>query len=136
MSTEENKAIGPRFLKEQDRLKGVPGDELCAPNYTAYINGNPPMDREGHEQMAHIFFGAFPDLNQTIEDTIAEGDKVVVRFTARGTHTGELMGIPATNKSIKVGGIAIFRVVNGKVAEVYEQFDEMSMMQQIGVIPA
>jgi steroid delta-isomerase-like uncharacterized protein len=135
MSTEENKAIGPRFLKEQDRLKGVPGDELCAPNYTAYINGNPPMDRAGHEQMAHIFFGAFPDLNQTVEETVAEGDKVVVRFTARGTHTGELMGIPATNKSITVGGIAIFRVVNGKVVEVHEVFDEMSLMQQLGVIP-
>lgn len=133
MSTEEIKAIGPRFLNEQDRLKGVPGDELCAPNYTAYINGNPPMDREGHEKMAHIFFGAFPDLNQSIDDTVVEGDKVVVRFTARGTHTGDLMGIPPTNKSIAVGGIAIFRVVNGKVAEVREVFDEMTMMQQLGV---
>lgn len=136
MSATEIRELGPRFLKEQDRLKGMPGEELCAPSYTAYINSNPPMDRAGHEAMAHMFFAAFPDFNQTIEETVVEGDRVVVRFTARGTHTGPLMDIPPTSRAIEVGGIAIFRVEDGRVAELREMFDEMSLMQQIGVIPA
>lgn len=136
MSTAEIKSIGPRFFKEQDRLKGGPADELCAPNYTAHIGGNPPMNLEGHKQFARIFYAAFPDLGHTIDDTITEGDKVVVRFTARGTHTGNFMGIPATGKSITVGAIVILRIVNGKVAELRAQFDQMGMMQQLGVIPA
>ncbi len=135
MSTEEIKSIAHRFFAEQDRRKGPLAPELCAPNYTAYIGGYPPVDLEGHNQMALMFYGAFPDLNQTIEDTIAEGDKVVLRFTLRGTHKGDFMDIPATNKSITVGGIAFLRVVNGKVAELREQFDQTGMMQQLGVMP-
>jgi len=132
----ENKSIAHRFFAEQDRRKGPLAPELCAPGYTAYIGGYPPINREGHDQMALMFYGAFPDLYQTVEDTVAEGDKVVLRFTMRGTHTSELMGIAATNKPITVSGIAIFQIVDGKVAELREQFDEMGMMQQLGVIPA
>jgi steroid delta-isomerase-like uncharacterized protein len=101
----------------------------------AYIGSNPPMNVEGHKQFARMFYGAFPDLNHTIDDTVAEGDKVVVRFTLRGTHTGNFMGIPATNKPITVGAIAIFHFVNGKIAELRGQFDQLGMMQQLGVIP-
>ncbi len=136
MSTEENKSIARRFFQEQDQLKGAITDELCAPNYTAFIGVNPPMDMEGHKQMGGVFWGAFPDLNQTIEETIAEGDKVVVRFTAQGTHTGDLMGMPPTHKQFKVGGMSILRIENGKVIEFREEFDEMAMMQQLGAIPA
>lgn len=137
MSTAEIKSIGQRFFAEQDRRKGPLVPELCAPNYTAYIGGYPPVNRDGHNQMALMFYGAFPDLKQTVEDTIAEGDKAVLRFTMRGTHRGDLMGIAATtNKTITVGGIAILRVVDGKVAELREQFDQMGMMQQLGAIPA
>ncbi len=135
MSTAEIKSIGPRFFKEQDRLRGGPAEELCASNYVAHIGGNPPMNLAAHKQFAGAFYSAFPDLNHTIDDTIADGDKVVVRFTLRGTHTGNFMGIPATKKSMTVGAIAIYHVVNGKVAELRAQFDQMGMMQQLGVIP-
>ena len=94
------------------------------------------MNLAAHKQFASAFYSAFPDLNHTIDDTIADGDKVVVRFTLRGTHTGNFMGIPATKKSITVGAIAIFRIVGGKIEELRCQFDQMGMMQQLGVIPA
>ncbi len=136
MSTAEIKSLGPRFFKEQDRLRGGPADELCASNYAAHIGGNPPMNLAAHKQFASAFYSAFPDLNHTIDDTIADGDKVVVCFTLRGTHTGNFMGIPATGKSITVGAIVLFHIVNGKVAELRAQFDQMGMMQQLGVIPA
>jgi len=136
MSTAEIKSIGPRFFKEQDRLRGGPADELCASNYAAHIGGNPPMNLAAHKQFASAFYSAFPDLNHTIDDTIADGDKVVVRFTLRGTHTENFMGIPATGKSITVGAIVLFHIVNGKVEELRAQFDQMGMMQQLGVIPS
>ena len=136
MSNQEIKSLGQRFFKEQDRLRGGPADELCASNYTAHIGGNPPLNLAGHKQFARMFYGAFPDLNHSVDDTVAEGDKVVVRFTIRGTHTGSFMGIPATGKSITVGAVVVFHVVNGKVAELRAQFDQMGMMQQLGVIPA
>jgi len=136
MSTAEIKSLGPRFFKEQDRLRGGPAEELCASNYAAHIGGNPPMNLAAHKQFASAFYSAFPDLNHTIDDTIADGDKVVVRFTLRGTHTENFMGIPATEKSITVGSIVLFHIVNGKVAELRAQFDQMGMMQQLGVIPS
>ena len=78
---------------------------------------------------------AFPDMQATIEDMIAEGDKVAVRYTGTGTHKGELMGIPATGKQIAVTGIEIIRIAGGKMVERWEAFDNLSFMQQLGVIP-
>ena len=71
-----------------------------------------------------------------IEDEIAEGDKITIRFTAHGTHQGELMGIPATGKEINVGGISMMCIASGKIMERWEEFDMMGMMQQLGVVPA
>ena len=135
MSAEENKATGSRFFEEQDRLRGGPADELCAANYTAQIGGNPPLNLEGHKQFARMFYSAFPDLNHTIEDTVAERDKVAVRFTLRGTHKGNFMGIPPTGKPIMVSAIAIMQIVGGKVIQLRGEFDQLGMMQQLGVIP-
>jgi predicted ester cyclase len=78
---------------------------------------------------------AFPDLELTIEDQVAEGDEVVTRFTARGTHRGELMGIPPTGRKVVVTGISIDRLVNGKTVESWTNYDVLSMMQQLGIIP-
>lgn len=134
MSTTDNKAIGPRFFMEQDKRRGGPARELCAPDYVIHLAGNPPMDYEGHQQFGRAFYGGFPDLYHTIDDTIAEGDKVVVRFTLRGTHTGDFMGIPPTHKPVSVGCIAIMRVVDGRVAEIRGEFDQLGMMRQLGVM--
>jgi predicted ester cyclase len=83
-----------------------------------------------------MFRAAFPDLHGTIEDQIAEGDKVVSRMTYRGTHQGELMGIPPTGKQVTMSFIGIHRITAGKVAEGWVNFDALGMMQQLGVIPS
>jgi predicted ester cyclase len=78
---------------------------------------------------------AFPDFKATIEDIVAEGDKVVVRQTFSGTHKGEFMGVPPTGKSISIGVIDIIRVDGGKFVEHWGQMDTTGMIQQLGAIP-
>ena len=79
---------------------------------------------------------AFPDLQYTVEDQIAEGDKVVTRYTASGTHRGELMGIAPTGSRVEITGISITRVEDGKIEEIWETHDALGMMRQLGVIPS
>jgi predicted ester cyclase len=79
---------------------------------------------------------AFPDLHQTIEEQIAEGDKVAYRWTARGTHLGELMGIAPTGNRVMFTGISIAHLAEGKIEEIWENYDALGMMQQLGVIPS
>lgn len=95
-----------------------------------------PSGREGRKMFASALLAAFPDLHVHIEDLVAEGDRLVTRYSVHGTHKGELMGIPPTGKSASIGGIAIDRFENGQSVEHWEIFDQMSMMQQLGVIPA
>ena len=79
---------------------------------------------------------AFPNLNVTLEDEIAEGDKVVTRWTIRGTHQGELMGIAPTEEQIELKGITIYRIeADKKIAEEWERYDNLGLMQQLGVAP-
>jgi predicted ester cyclase len=136
MSADENVAIARRVFAEQDRRKGPVPPELCAPDYTAHIAGFPPMDLSGHTELAKVFFAAFPDLTQTIDDAFGDGEKVALRCTITATHQGELMGMAPTGKRITIASMAMFRIVDGKVAELHEIFDQMSLMQQLGAIPA
>lgn len=129
------KEIGPRFFLEQDRLRGGPADELCAPDYTITLAGNPPMNLEGHKQFAAAFYGGFPDLYHTIDDVFGVDGRAAVRFTIHGTHTGNFMGIPATGRSVAIGAIALFSVVDGKIVEIRGEFDQLGMMRQLGVVP-
>ncbi|MEE8472851.1 MAG: ester cyclase [Dehalococcoidia bacterium] len=137
MSVEENKTIERRFMEEvwtKGNLAAV--DELVATNYVDHT----PMpdvspDLQGVKQFATVVRAAFPDWNPTIEDIIAEGDKVVVRFTGRGTHKGEFMGIPPTGKQLTMMAIAIHRIAGGKIVENWLQADMLGMMQQLGVVP-
>jgi predicted ester cyclase len=78
---------------------------------------------------------AFPDLHFTIEDQIAEGDKVVNRVTARGTHLGDFRGIPPTGKQVTVAGITIDRIAGGKLVESWTSWDFLGILQQLGVVP-
>lgn len=136
MSTEQNKSIARRFFMEQDRRKGPLDPEIVAADYVARIGSNPPMDIVGHSGFGVMFYQGFPDIYHTIDEVIAEGDKVVVRFTLRGVHTGDFMGIPATGRSIEVSAIAILSFVAGRIVALTAQFDQLGMMQQLGVIPA
>ncbi len=83
-----------------------------------------------------LYHGAFPDTQITVEDQIAEGDLVVTRWTARGTHQGELMGVPPSSNRATVEGITINRIADGKIAESWANYDALGMMQQIGAIPS
>jgi predicted ester cyclase len=94
-----------------------------------------PEGFEGRKMFYSAFLAAFPDLHVHIEDTFAEGDKLVTRWSARGTHSGDLMGIPPTGKQVSVGGTAIDRFENGQSVEHWEIFDQAGLMQQLGVIP-
>lgn len=90
---------------------------------------------EGFKQYMSMFRTAFPDINLTIEDTVAEGDRVVIRLTGRGTHKGNLMGIAPTGKSISVNATVISHHAGGKQVEVWICIDQLGMLQQLGVVP-
>jgi len=111
-------------------------DELLAPDFVEHEELPPgiPPGREAVKQFSTLFRSAFPDLKITIDDIIAEGDKVVVRGIWSGTHKGEFMGIPPTDKSVSFGVIDIVRIVGGKVVEHWGQMEPLRMMQQLGVI--
>lgn len=137
--SEDNKAILRRFMDEGfNKGNAAIADELIAPNWVNHDPATPPLPPgpEGIKALFGIYRSAFPDLTFTVDDQIAEGDLVVTRWTARGTHQGELMGIPATGRSGVVTGIEIDRVVNGKIEETWVNWDTMGLLQQLGVIPA
>jgi len=112
-------------------------DELIAPDYVGHDPTQPEPIRgpEGYKQFVGMYQAAFEDGMVTIDDEIAEGDLVVTRWTGRGTHTGELMGIAPTGKEVTVSGITISRLANGKIAEDWELMDALGMMVQLGAVP-
>jgi steroid delta-isomerase-like uncharacterized protein len=133
MPIDSNHVLGARFFKAQDLLRGGPDPVLCTSGYEAQIGGNPPMSLAGHQQFARMFYAAFPDIVHTIEETVADEDRVVVRFTLRGTHQENFLGLPPTGKPIDIGAIAILRIEDGQVAGLRALFDEAGMMRQLGV---
>lgn len=136
MSTEENKAVVRRAWEGVDRGDLGVAEEVYA---TDCVIHEPDEDIEGVEaakEFIGMFLEAFPGMDMTIEDMVAEGDKVAARWTARGVHRGELAGIPPSGNEISVSGIIIHCVEDGKIAEEWEMPDNMGLMQQIGAIPA
>ena len=138
MQPEENKTITRRFLEEifaGGNLELV--DELFAPNFVLHDPSVPQevLGPEGIRQYITMYRTAYPDTYFTIEDQIAEGDRVVTRWTGQGTHQGELMGIPPTGARVTVTGIEIDRIAGGKIEETWVSYDALGMMQQLGVIP-
>lgn len=139
MSAEENKAIVRRFIEDVLNAGNTAAlGKTWAGDLVWHGTGGFP-DVHGLAAFAHVlqpFFAAFPDMRVAIDDLLADGDKVVGRFTTRGTHTGELMGIPATGKEVVFGGISIYRIAGGKIAEEWFGDDLLSLLQQIGAVPA
>lgn len=137
MSTEENKAILRRFFEEVGYKGNIAAaDELFAADVVDHTA--PPGQAAGLEGVKHnlsMFRTAFPDVHLAIEDMIAEGDRVVARYTARATQIGEFFGIPATGKQVNVTGISISRIAGGKIVEQWGNQDDLGMMQQLGVVP-
>jgi steroid delta-isomerase-like uncharacterized protein len=112
--------------------------ELIAPEFVGHDPALPQdiAGPEGQREVVGSYRTAFPDLEVTIDDQIAEGDRVVTRWTARGTHTGDLWGIPGTGKQVTVTGTSIDRNKDGRIVETWSQWDVLGLMQQLGVVPA
>jgi steroid delta-isomerase-like uncharacterized protein len=137
MSTESNKAVVQRFREALNAgdLEGAMA--VFAPDAVVHLSSAPePLSKEGFKQMGQLLLSAFTDSATTVEDMIADGDKVVSRLTFRGTNTGDMMGIPPTGKSVAISEIIIDRLADGKIVESWRLFDQMGMMQQMGLIPA
>ncbi len=131
MSLEENKAIVRKFIDAYNKRNLDLVDDFVASDYVDHTN---KVDREGLKQLFNMGFKAFPDWHETIEDIIAEGDKVWVRLAYTGTHKGEFMGLAPTGKKITSKAVDIYRIVNGKLAEYWNVTDNVGMFKQIGAI--
>jgi predicted ester cyclase len=137
MSVEANKAIARRLYEEVISAGNwATADELLEVNLADYSNPPGwPEGREGAKQNIGYIRSAFSGWNFTIEDLIAEGDKVVLRGTLRGRHTGEFFGIFPTSKAVEISGMHILTIKDGKVTEHWANNDDLKLMRQLGVIP-
>jgi len=139
-SVEENKDLMTRYFTETNAVKGDVAkilaifDKYFAPNVVYHLTIG-DWNFEQTKQFTAASYKNVPDLNQTIEDIVAEGDKVVVRFTISGTHNGEFMGIAPTGKKFTQTSTSIFRIAGGKIAEVWWLADTLGLLQQLGAIP-
>jgi steroid delta-isomerase-like uncharacterized protein len=134
---EENKAIFRRYVEELGNEGNFDLADEIFDHYLAHQSDGTTLERgpEDVKRFMGEFRSAFPDFHSTIEDMVAEGDKVVTRWMARGTHQGEFRGIAPTGKEIEMTGIGIFRFsTEGKVVESWDAMDQLGMMQQLGVV--
>lgn len=134
-----NKDIGRRILLEiwsQGRLELV--DQLYSDDYVDHVNRGPEPETvrgtEGMKAAVTMFRKAFPDLQYTVEETMAERDLVMTRFSANGTHQGEFMGAPPSGKRVTYTGIDINRIVDGRIVESWVQYDALGLLEQLGLV--
>lgn len=138
MSPDEHKAIvreHREVLFNQRRVDRT--DETVAADYLDHgaLPGQAP-GLAGAKQKWAAYIAALPDMRATIQELVAEGDKVAVAWTIEGTHQGELLGIPATGKYFRLAGMSIYRLAGGKITEAGEQWDRLDLLGQLGVLPA
>ena len=137
MATNENKAIARRLIDEVFNLGNLDVvDEIIAPGFKHHDPNSEEgsMGPKGFKQLLERYWRAFPDLQMELQQQIAEGDLVVDRWIARGTHQGELMGRAPTGKKVETSGITIHRITNGKIVETWNNYDGLTMLQQLGVL--
>jgi steroid delta-isomerase-like uncharacterized protein len=134
--SEENKAIIRRFVEEAFNEGNLDvADEVYAPDFVSHESTGPVgRDPEYVKQFVGTYRGAFPDGHTTFEDVIAEGDRVAYRWSFRGTHRGELMGIPPTGKEVTITGITVERISGGRIEEEWNNFDRLGLLRQLGVV--
>jgi steroid delta-isomerase-like uncharacterized protein len=136
--SEANKAIIRRFVDHVLNGGHVElVDQLFAPNYMVHDPSNPqrPNGIEGVKGFLHMFKTGLSEWKYTIDGMMAENDSVMYRWTMEAVHTGQFMGIPPTGKRLKIGGVDIFRIENGKIVESWAYADALGMLQQLGVSP-
>ena len=136
MTEEANKALIRRHFDEiWNRRQLDIAAELVAPSYYSHFPlPGQPSGIEGFTYAVRLMHASFPDLHIGVEDLIAEGDRVVARLTAQGTHGGTFRGIPPTGRTVRWSGIRIFRIADGRIAEHWANWDDLSLMQQLGAI--
>ena len=135
MSAEENKALVRRFVEEfWNEGNTTAADELMAVDAEIHMPTGEMVSLDELKSFAATWRGSFPDWHSTFEELIAEGDRVAELWTGRGTHRGELQGIPPTGKRVEAQGSVFYRIVGGKIVEFRGQLDMMSLMQQLGAI--
>ena len=132
--SEKNKALVREFFELLVREVRAP-DELMVPDFHYHVPGVPPLDIEAVNQRTSALAAAFSNISRTLEDMVAEGDKVAFRSSIEMTHTGEYMGIEGEGAQISFTEIGIVRIANGKVAEMWALSDSVGFMEQIGAMP-
>ena len=136
MTPEETEALAHRWhmdLTQKGNL-GV-ADEILTRDFVTHVNGQDMPGAEGAKQLATAIRTAFPDVRISHHEAIVSGNRVAIRWTSDGTHQGDYFGVPPTGKPIHVEGIDLFHIQDGKIAEVWIEFDNLSLMQQMGVVP-
>lgn len=139
MSIEQNKQVALRFAT--DGWGRMPDwervwDELVSSDVVYHFNSSPKpiIGLEANKEFNVSLFQGFPDIKQTIEDLVAEDDKVVYRSTIQGTHTGEFLGIPPTNKSCRINDFTLLRIANGRIVEWWYECNLLELMRQLGLM--
>ncbi len=133
---ETNKQVVRRYFEEAMNGRNVAVlDELLSPEFKSYMPSGDFVNAEQYGQILGMSLAAFSDLQVTILDQIAEADKVVTHWQARGTQTGAFVGVPATGKEVVVTAMHIHRLENGRFLEHWEEFDMFGVLRQLGAIP-
>jgi len=137
MAAETNKLVMDRFLEFINTASEKLAQELISPSAVFHVPGRPePMSGPaGYLAIIGMMRGGFPDIQWTLEEIVAEGDKVAARFTMRGTHRGTFFGVPPTGKTISVQAMNIYRLSGGQFVEEHGQPDMLGLLQQIGAVP-
>ena len=134
MHVENNKSIALRYIEEMHNKRNLDvADELFSDECKIHL-GQASFNREDYKNIILRSSSTFSDITTTVDDLIAEGDKVVTRWTSRFIHQDKFMGVDPTYQQIKISGISIYRVNEGKIAEIWISWDRLSLMQQLGII--
>ena len=131
MNPDKNKELIRRWLAFAEAGFVGPFDEFIAADYVGHLSGGGDMDRAELERLERAFAGAFADTRYSVEDLVAEGDRVVLRFETRATHRAEFQGIAASGRRVAFTGIVIYRVLEGKIAESWAEVDFGRLMRQL-----
>lgn len=137
-TTRENEEIVRRFFDAWNEADFEAIEELVADDAEHHDPADPPdvpAGPEGEKRRIELYQSAFPDATLEIEDVVAEGDEVAVRWTATGTHEGEFMGVEPTGNEVEIAGLEIRRIEDGRIAESWAVFDALGLLQQLGVVP-
>ena len=137
MAAETNKLVMNRFLEFINTASEKLAQELISPSAVFHVPGRPDPMRgpAGYLAIIGMMRGGFPDIQWTLEEMVAEGDKVAARFTMRGTHRRSFFGVPPTGKRISVQAMNIYRLSGGQFVEEHGQPDMLGLLQQIGAVP-